>query len=319
MRQRYGKQVRDDVVNEMLGQTFQQAISEKELRVAGRPVIESIEGNEDGANLKYVAAVEVYPEFELGDLSKLKIELLKSEVTDQDVDDMIDTLRKQQSDWKATRRKAKKGERLTLNFVGKIDGEDFEGGQGEGMQIVLGENQLLEEFEKNLIGLKKGEETDFEVTFPEDYRVEHLAGKTAEFHVEVTNTEERVLPEIDIEFAKKFGSESVDSFLKDVRENMERELRQTLRRINKDATIEALTESLEFDVPKALIEEEAVALRDQFVQNQMTDAEKDKIDPSLFNSQAEKRVRMGLVIMEVVRSADPVSYTHLTLPTIYSV
>lgn len=304
VRQRYGKQVRDDVVNEMLGQTYQQAVNEQELRVAGRPMIESLEGNEPGANLKYVAAVEVYPEIELGDLSALEIETIKAEVKDEDIDEMIDTLRTQHSDWKATRRKAKKGERLTLNFVGTIDGEEFEGGKGEDMQVVLGENQLIKDFEKNLKGLKKGEEVDFEVTFPEDYAAEKLAGKTANFHVEVTKTEERVLPEVDDEFAQKFGSDDAESFKKDVRENMERELAQTLRRKNKDATIETLTESLEFDVPKALIDDEAVSMRDQFVQNQMPDAEKDKLDPSLFNEQAEKRVRMGLVIMEVVRSAD---------------
>ncbi|KTG17651.1 MULTISPECIES: trigger factor [unclassified Guyparkeria] len=304
IRMQYAARVRDDVIGDIMGQSFQKAVEENDLRVAGQPSIEAIENNKQGEDLKFTAAVEVYPEIELGDMSKLKVETLTSEVGDEDVDEMIDTLRKQHATWKTVRHMARKGEKVTINFVGKIDGEAFEGGSAEDVEVVLGEGQMLPEFEKGLKGIKPGKPANIEVTFPEDYQAEHLAGKTAEFEIEATKVEEQVLPEVDEEFAKKFGADSAEKLREDVRENMERELKQTERRRNKDRTIEALTESLEFDVPSSLVEEEAKSMRDQFVRNQMPQADASKLDPSLFNEQAEKRVRMGLVIMEVVKEAD---------------
>jgi trigger factor len=303
VRMQYGGRVRDDVVSEVMGQRFQQAVEEKDLRVAGQPSIESVEG-EAGEALKFVAAVEVYPEIELGDLSRLEVETLTSEITDEDVDEMIDTLRRQNAEWKTVDHKARKGEKVTVNFVGRIDGEAFEGGSAEDVEAIIGEGQMLPEFEAALEGIEPGERVTVEVTFPEDYQAEHLAGKTAEFEIEATRVEEQLLPEVDDEFAGKFDAESAEQLRKEVRENMEREMRQTLRRRNKDRTIEALTDSLAFDVPSSLIDEEAVNMRDQFVRNQMPQADADEIDPALFREQAEKRVRMGLVIMEVVKEAD---------------
>ncbi|MCL7744325.1 trigger factor [Guyparkeria hydrothermalis] len=304
IRMQYAARVRDDVIGDIMGQSFQKAVEENDLRVAGQPSIESIENNKQGEDLKFTAAVEVYPEIELGDMSKLKVETLTSEVGDEDVDEMIDTLRKQHASWKTVRHMARKGEKVTINFVGKIDGEAFEGGSAEDVEVIIGEGQMLPEFEKGLKGIKPGKPVTIEVNFPEDYQAEHLAGKTAEFEIEATKVEEQVLPEVDDEFAKQFGADSADKLREDVRENMERELKQTSRRRNKDRTIEALTESLEFDVPASLVEEEAKSMRDQFVRNQMPQADASKLDPSLFNEQAEKRVRMGLVIMEVVKDAD---------------
>ncbi|HER34079.1 MAG: trigger factor [Halothiobacillaceae bacterium] len=304
IRMQYAGRVRDDVIGDIMGQSFQKAVEENDLRVAGQPGIESIENNKAGEPLKFTAAVEVYPEIELGDLSKLKVETLTSEVTDQDVDEMIDTLRKQHASWKSVRHKARNGERVTVNFVGKIDGEAFEGGSAEDVEVIIGEGQMLPEFEKGLKGIKPGEPVTVEVTFPDDYQAEHLAGKTAEFEIEATKVEEQALPEVDEAFAKQFGADSAEKLREDVRENMERELKQALRRRNKDRTIEALTESLSFDVPASLVEDEAKSMRDQFVRNQMPQADASKLDPSLFNEQAEKRVRMGLVIMELVKEAD---------------
>ncbi|HSH85362.1 MAG TPA: trigger factor, partial [Guyparkeria sp.] len=273
VRMQYAARVRDDVIGDVMGQSFQKAVEEQNLRVAGQPSIEEVESNKQGENLKFVAAVEVYPEIDLGDLSKLEIETLKSEVTDADVDEMIDTLRKQNADWKKVRHKARKGERVTINFVGKIDDEVFEGGSAEGVEVIIGEGQMLPEFEKGLMGTKPGEPVTIEVTFPEDYQAEHLAGKTAEFEIEATQVEEQVLPEVDEEFAKLFGADSADKLREDVRENMERELKQAVRRRNKDRTIEALTDSLQFDVPSSLIDDESVSMRDQFVRNQMPEAD----------------------------------------------
>jgi len=304
VRQRYEGQVREEVVGDVMGRNYQAAIAEQKLRPAGNPVIESVDA-QPGTNLKFVAAIEVYPEFEIGDLSAVKIETTTAEVTDADVADMLATLREQHADWKSVDRAAKDGDRVTVNFAGKIDGEAFKGGSGEGMQVVLGEKRMLADFEKGLDGIVAGEaERVFDVAFPEDYPVENLKGKTAQFAVTATAVEEKVLPELNDEFAARFGSATVAELESDVRKNMERELKQALKRQTKDVVLTAVTDSLTFDVPKALVDEEAVVMRDGFVRQQMPHADASALDASLFSEQAAKRVKMGLVIMEIVKSAD---------------
>jgi trigger factor len=304
VRQRYEGQVREEVVGDVMGRNYQAAIAEQKLRPAGNPVIESVDA-QPGTNLKFVAAIEVYPEFEIGDLSAVKIETTTAEVTDADVADMLATLREQHADWKSVDRAAKDGDRVTVNFAGKVDGEAFKGGSGEGMQVVLGEKRMLADFEKGLDGIVAGEaERVFDVAFPEDYPVENLKGKTAQFAVTATAVEEKVLPELNDEFAARFGSATVAELESDVRKNMERELKQALKRQTKDVVLTAVTDSLTFDVPKALVDEEAVVMRDGFVRQQMPHADASALDASLFSEQAAKRVKMGLVIMEIVKSAD---------------
>lgn len=304
VRQRYEGQVREEVVGDVMGRNYQAAIAEQKLRPAGNPVIESVDA-QPGTNLKFVAAIEVYPEFEIGDLSAVEIETTTAEVTDADVADMLATLREQHADWKSVDRAAKDGDRVTVNFAGKIDGEAFKGGSGEGMQVVLGEKRMLADFEKGLDGIVAGEaERVFDVAFPEDYPVENLKGKTAQFAVTATAVEEKVLPELNDEFAARFGSATVAELESDVRKNMERELKQALKRQTKDVVLTAVTDSLTFDVPKALVDEEAVVMRDGFVRQQMPHADASALDASLFSEQAAKRVKMGLVIMEIVKSAD---------------
>ncbi|ANJ67951.1 trigger factor [Halothiobacillus diazotrophicus] len=304
VRQRYLGQVRDEVVGEVMGRSYQAAIVEQKLRPAGNPSIESVAG-EPGQNLSFVAAVEVYPEFEIGDLSALAVEVIEADVTDADVADMLETLREQNAGWQTVERAAKTGDRVTVNFTGRIDGEVFEGGSGTGMQVVLGEGRMLADFEKGLADIAAGEpERVFAVAFPDEYPVENLKGKTAEFTVEATEVEEKTLPALDDEFAKRFGSDSLDALKTDVRKNMERELKQAKKRMIKDAVLTAVADSLTFDIPKALVEEEAVAMRDGFVRQQMPDADPSKLDAGLFKDQAEKRVKMGLIIMEIVRAAD---------------
>jgi len=304
VRKRYLGQVRDDVVSEIMGRSYEQALSDQNLRPAGSPSIESVEGG-PGENLTFVAAVEVYPEIEFGDMSKLEIERPKTEVTDADVDEMIDTLREQNAEWAPVRHKARKGERVTVNFTGRIDGEEFEGGSGEGMQVILGEGRMLKEFEKGLMGIKPSEEpTMVDVTFPDDYPAENLQGKTAQFEIYATAVEEKKLPEVDDAFAEKFGAKTVDDLKKEVRGNMERECAQGLRRRIKDNVLNALADSLEFDIPDALIKDEATNMRDSFVQNQMPSADASKLDADLFREQAERRVKMGLIVIELVKAAE---------------
>ncbi|HHO81753.1 MAG TPA: trigger factor [Halothiobacillus sp.] len=304
VRQRYLAQVREEVVGEVLGRSYGQAVQEQNLRPAGSPQIESLQ-NEPGQDLSFVAAVEVYPEFEIGDLSKIEIERPVAEVTDADIDEMIEILRKQRAEWKPVKREAKEGDRVTVDFEGRLDGEPFDGGKGEGMPVVLGEGRILKDFEKGLMGVKADEERKIEVTFPEDYHAENLKGKTAEFTVKVTDVSEQVLPEFDDEFAKIFGTDNVDALREDVKKNMERELRQAIRRQVKNAVMEGLAKVTEVDLPNALVEEESRRVRDNFVQQQMGGrGDTNAIDPSLFKDEAERRVRLGLIVAELVKSAD---------------
>ncbi len=304
VRQRYLGSVRDEVVGDVMSRAYQTAVVEQNLRPAGNPVIESVTG-QPGENLSFVAAIEVYPEFEIGDLSALAIETITAEVTDADVADMLETLRAQNASFKAVNRAAKTGDRVTVNFAGTVDGAAFQGGTGEGMQVVLGEKRMLADFEAGLDGISVGDAARvFDVAFPEDYPVENLKGKTAQFTVTATAIEEKVLPELNDQFASQFGSATMAELQADVRKNMVRELKQALKRQVKDAVLTVVTDSLTFDVPKALVDEEAVSMRDNFVRTQMPNADASALDASLFSEQAAKRVKMGLVIMEIVKSAD---------------
>lgn len=304
VRQRYHAQVRDEVVGDVMGRAYQEAVTEQNLRPAGNPSIESVEA-QAGENLKFVAALEVYPEFVIGDLSALSIETVSAEVNDADVADMLNTLREQNAGWVEVQRAAKTGDRVTVDFAGTLDGVPFEGGTGSGMVVVLGEKRMLADFEKGIDGIVVGEAARvFDVAFPDDYPVENLKGKTAQFTVSATLVEEKELPALDDAFAARFGSANVDDLKADVRKNMERELKQALKRLIKDAVITAVSDSLDFAVPQALISEEAVAMRDGFVRQNMPGADASQFDASLFNEQAARRVKMGLVIMELVKSAD---------------
>ena len=304
VRQRYQGQVRDEVVGDVMGRAYQDAVTEQNLRPAGNPSIESVEGGV-GESLKFVAALEVYPEFTLGDLSVLSIETISAEVTDADVEDMLNTLREQNAGWKEVDRVAATGDRVTVDFAGTLDGEAFEGGTGTGMMVVLGEKRTLADFEKGIEGIAVGEPArSFDVAFPEDYPVENLKGKTAQFTVTATLIEEKELPALDEAFAARFGSASVDELKADVRKNMQRELKQALKRQIKDRVITVVADSLDFAVPQALTDEEAVAMRDGFVRQNLPGADVSKFDASLFNEQAARRVKMGLVIMEIVKAAD---------------
>lgn len=304
VRQRYQGQVRDEVVGDVMGRAYQDAVTEQNLRPAGNPSIESVEGY-PGDNLKFVAALEVYPEFTLGDLSALSIETISAEVADADVEDMINTLREQNASWITVDRAAVTGDRVTVDFAGTLDGVAFEGGTGTGMTVVLGEKRMLADFEKGIEGIVVGEPARvFDVAFPDDYPVENLKAKTAQFTVSATLIEGKELSEMNDAFAEKFGSSSVEALKADVRKNMERELKQALKRQIKDKVITAVADSLDFAVPQALTTEEAVAMRDGFVRQNLPGAEASKFDASLFNEQASRRVKMGLVIMELVKTAD---------------
>src|SRR5690554_2128872 len=280
-----------------------EAMMQEKLNPVGMPAIEP-KVNEEGKDLEFVAIFEVYPEVKVAALDKLAVEKPDVEVTDKDVDNMLETLRKQHASWKEVKRKSKKGERITIDFTGSIDGEEFEGGKAADFELELGEGRMIPGFEDGIIGMKAGEEKTIAVTFPEDYHAENLKGKEAQFAIVAKKVEERVLPELDDEFVTLFGvSEGgVEALRAEVRKNMQRELKNAINSKVKEQVLKGLVENNEVDLPKAMIDQEIDALRRQAMQrfggNQ---AQMPQLPADLFEEQAKERVKVGLLLGEVIR------------------
>ncbi len=308
IRKRYGKAVRDEVSAEVMQRNYVDALIGEKINPAGAPSIEQ-KTNEDGKDLEFVATFEVYPEVTLGDLKALKVEKPKVAVEDADLDNMLETLRKQHVSWKEVKRKSKKTDKVTIDFLGFIDGEEFDGGKAENFELELGSERMIPGFEKGIIGAKAGEEVTVEVTFPEDYHAENLKGKDAQFKVTVHKVEQQVLPEVDDEFAGLFGvSEGgVDALKAEVRKNMERELNQAVKNKVKEQVIKGLIDMHEVDLPKALISQEIEGLRQQAMQRfgqQFSPENAPQLPDELFEAQAKDRVKIGLVLGEVIKSTE---------------
>jgi len=306
VRQRFGAGVRQEVVGDMLGRSFYDAVQKEDVKPAGQPSIEVVK-SEPGENLEYVATFEVYPEVELIDLASVSVERPVAEVNDKDVDNMVDVLRKQQQDWKETKRKAQKGDRVTIDFVGRKDGEEFEGGKAEGQQLVLGSGQMIPGFEDGILGMKPGEEQDIDVTFPEDYQAEELRGAAVTFSIKVTASEKPELPALDEEFFKSYGVEEggEDKFREEVRNNMQRELKNAALNKVKTQVMDQLFEKHQVELPAALVAGEVRTLRGQMVQQfggQISAEDAAKMLPdTMFEDQAKRRVVLGLVVGEIVK------------------
>ncbi|WP_261841083.1 trigger factor [Aliamphritea ceti] len=306
VKKRYGKGIRQEVIGEVIQESFYQATQQENLTPAGGPNIE-FKNDKEGEEFSYTATFEVYPEIALADFSAAEIEKNSAEVKDEDLEQMIETLRKQQSDWVAVERAAADGDQVKIDFEGFIDGEAFEGGKGEGMDLVLGSNTMIPGFEAGLEGAKAGADVELNVTFPDDYQSEELKGKAAVFKTTVQSVSEQQLPELNEEFFAKFGLEenNVDSFKVEVRKNMEREVKQALKSKLKEAVFGQLVELNAIDVPAALIDNEIDAMRRQAIQ-QFGGAEAN-IDPEMlpkemFQAQSEQRVKVGLLVNEVIKA-----------------
>src|SRR5690554_1128883 len=305
VKRRFGDSVRQEIVGEIMRDNYIKALQEQDLNPAGWPRLEP-KTMEVGKDLEFVAIFEVLPEIELGDLSKISIDKLTSEITDKDIDTMIDNLRRQQATMKSVKRKSKNKDVLTIDFKGFIDGEEFEGGSAEGHRLTLGSDQMIPGFEKAIVGGKAGEELDIEVTFPEDYHNEDLAGKPAKFAITIHKVEEPQLPELDTEFFKKFGIEAADeaAFRAEVKKNMERELKQAISTKVKNDVVDGLLGSTEFDVPAALVDQEIDRLRQDAVQRFGGQVDFQQLPKEIFQDQAERRVKTGLLFQEVVKKND---------------
>lgn len=303
--QQYGKQVRDEVVGEVIQTTYFEAINQQKLQPASMPTIESVSG-EEGQNLQYAAVFEVMPEVALASMSGAKLEKVTAEVTDADLDKMIENLRKQRTEWKEVSRKAKDGDRLSVDFSGTIEGKEFAGNAGKNVPVTLGAGRMIDGFEKGLIGAKAGDEVVLDLQFPEEYGNKEVAGKPVQFQITVNKVEEAQLPEVNEEFAKGFGvgDGSLEALRAEVRKNMERELKQGLEGKNKQAVMDALLELNKLEVPAALIDNEAETLKQQMMQQMQIPKGKEgvNLDAELFKGEAEKRVTLGLLLGEAIRA-----------------
>ncbi|MET0067818.1 MAG: trigger factor [Candidatus Thiodiazotropha sp.] len=303
LRRNYGGQVLQEVYGQLIESSYQEAIQQENLRPAGMPKIEPTDAADEG-RFSYIATLEVMPEISL---NKLEGEVKRpvAEITDQDVDEMLLKLRKQRATWGNVDRAAQEGDQVKISFKGMIDGEAFEGGSAENVDLVLGSGRMIEGFESGLVGMLKTEKRSIDLKFPEDYRVEELAGKPVTFDVEVSEVSEEVLPEVDDAFAKEFGAEEgVDKLKSDVRENMQRELEQRTQARIKQQAMDLIIEQHKIDIPSALVDEEIEALRKQARQQLGQGAGTFELPREMFEDQAKRRVTLGLVIGEIVKQND---------------
>ena len=309
IKQQYGGQVRQDVVNEVVQSTFYEALSQEDLHPAGTPVFDTNE-SAPGKGLEYTATFEIYPELKLASLADQKIEKPSVEITEADIDNMVDRIRRQHVNWEASDAAAETGDRLSIDFKGTIDGEAFDGGEGKDSSIELGSGRMIAGFEEGLVGATKGADLTLDLQFPDDYHATELAGKPVQFAVHVNAVEKPILPEVNEAFAKKMGVESGDiaDLRKDILENMELELSKQLKTKLKEKVMDTLLEVNKIDVPQSLIESESEALRNQMVQNLsnqgLSQTDVSALDTSMFAEQAQRRVSLGLIMNEIVKEND---------------
>ncbi|MCU7915335.1 MAG: trigger factor [Candidatus Thiodiazotropha sp. (ex Gloverina cf. vestifex)] len=300
LRRNYGGQVLQEVYGHLIESSYQEAIQQEKLSPAGMPKIEPKPANEEGL-FGYIATLEVMPEIEPAKLEG-KINRPVAEVIDQDIDDMIEKLRKQRATWNVVDRSAAEGDQVKISFNGTVEGEAFEGGSAEDVPLVLGSKRMIDGFEDALVGMIKEDKRTIELKFPEDYRVEDLAGKPVTFEVQVSEVAEEALPEVDEAFAKEFGSaEGVDKLKVDIRENMQRELAQRVQAKIKSQAMDLIFEKNQVEVPKALVEEEIDALRNQTKERLGQGAGSLELPRDMFEEQAKRRVTLGLVIGEIIK------------------
>ncbi len=307
--QRYGYSVQYEVMNDKVGEAFFNAANEAQLRVAGQPKINEKDGAAEG-EMAFEAVFEVYPEVKIGDLATAEVEKLTTEVSDAAIEKTVDILRKQRRTFSLRPHDApaQDGDRVTVDFEGKIDGEAFSGGKADDFQFILGDGQMLKEFEEATRGMKNGESKTFPLEFPADYHGKDVAGKTADFMVTVKKIEAAHLPEVNEALAKSLGiaDATVDGLRADIKKNLEREVKFRLLARNKTAVMDALVAKADLDLPNASIQAEMARLlegaRADLKQRGIKDADKVSIPDDVFRPQAERRVRLGLVVAELVRS-----------------
>ena len=303
--QQYGAQARNEAIGEAVEKAFGNAVREQNLRVAGYPRIEP-KGGEDASRLEFSAVFEVYPEVKLNGFGDKIIERPQLDVGEAEVDKTLEVLRKQRTTFSAAERAAEKGDRVVIDFTGKLNGEAFQGGQATDYPVVLGEGRMLPDFENGIAGLKAGENRTFDLTFPADYQVTELAGKQVSFDVTLKRVEAPQLPEVDAAFARSLGIEDGDiaKMRAEIRANLENEIRKRIKARIKEQAMQALLDANPLDVPKALIEQESESMAEaarQDLASRGADIRNMPVDATWFAAQAERRVKLGLIIAEAVK------------------
>jgi trigger factor len=305
VRQRYGLGVRQEVLGEVMSQTFYEAVQKEKLRPAGNPSIEP-KRMEAGYDIEFVATFEVYPEIDIAEFSGIAVDQPVADIGESDIDEMVETLRSQQAKFEDSTNAAETGDQVVIDFVGTRNGEPFEGGSAEASTLVLGSNRMIPGFEDGIVGMSAGQTKTLPLSFPEDYHNEELRGAAVEFSITVKAVKQKQLPALDADFFRLFGVEDGDvtAFRKEVSENMKRELKAALKNKVKEQVMDGLLAANAFDVPKSLIRQEIDALRSQMLQQFGGAA--GQFDPSLlpddmFRERAQRRVALGLLLAEVIK------------------
>ena len=302
VRQRYGGQIRNEVVSDVIRSSYARAVQQEQLNPAGGPQIEPISAASDD-HFSYRATFEVFPEIELKPTKSLAVEVPRVEVLDSDVEEMLETVREQRAEWLAVDRKSAAGDRVVIDFDGTIDGEPFEGGEGREVAVVVGAGQVVEGFDKALRKVEAGQSKTARVKFPKDYPVADLAGKRAAFEISVHRVEEKQIPQVDEEFLEAMGIEEggVDTLKAELRSNMERELNERLRGASRAAAFEALLRLNKIDVPSVLVQEETAGMQAEAMRRMGVDDVEKAPPASSFEVSARRRVALGLLVREMIR------------------
>ncbi len=301
----YGDRVRNEIAGDLIQSSYYEALQKENLTPIGQPFIQPLDTVE---KFEFVAEFEVYPEISLDSISRLQVIRPVASVTDDDVNVMIEKLRRQKKTWNAVERSSQDGDRVTMHFSGVCEGESFTNGKAENFSVEIGAAQVIPGFEEQLIGVKVGEHKAFTTTFPEQYSNQKLAGKNAEFEIEVVNVEEPILPEIDAEFIKAYGVDAgeIESFRKDVKDNMERELQNGLKSRLKNSVLDILYDNLTVEVPSALVDQELGAIMNSYAEQarrvgQNPETLKDAAIVETFEAQAKRRVGLSLIMSEILK------------------
>ncbi len=307
IRAQYGAGIQQEVINDVIRDTVFEAIKAEDVRAVGMPNIDDVKLEDEF--LVYQATVEIFPEIKVEGIKDIEVERHTATINDEDVDTMIENLRKQRQEFAEKEGEAAEGDQVTFDFEGSIDGEKFEGGAAEDFKLVLGSGQMIPGFEDGIVGMKAGDEKTIDVTFPEEYQAENLAGKAAQFKINVKTVEEPKLPEIDEEFLELFGVKKggVEQLKADVRKNMTREVKNAARNQVKQATFDALLEKNEFDVPSAMVDQEVDRQRNLMMQRfaqqfggNANSIDKDMLPRELFEEQAIRAARLGVLVSRVI-------------------
>lgn len=304
VRQRYGSQVRQEVMADQMQSSYRDAVLQEKLRPASSPEIIP-QAVEQGKDLSFVASFDIYPEIDLCDFSSLTLELPVAEVTEEDVAESFERIRKQRMVWTDAESPAKTGLRATVDFVGKKDGVEFDGGKADDFQLVLGESNMIPGFEEEIVGLSLNEQKEFNITFPEDYGNAELAGQEVSFEITLKKLEKGELPEVDEEFIKSFGvaDGKLETLNAEIKKSLEGELQQQLNNNTKQLVMESLLEKNDFILPDSMVKQEIGALKQQMQQQMQQNAPGEAttdLPDNLFEDEAKRRVKIGLMIGELV-------------------